>query len=683
MRSRKTLRPAVAVIMAVGLAFGLGEVPQAAAAGSPRVDLGVLIVTDGTPWVEAIHQELSTEGVPTTVVNLNDPSRPTINAGYLAGTLSDGTAEAHFQGVVLPNNNPAGMSADELTALASYEARFAVREIDSYVWPNASVGMNTPSYSGTLDATTTTVTSAAKSNSFGYLNGTFTFEGTAGGTESYGYLATPLANTATTSFTPYLTEPIPGGTTTGTLAGVYASAGRQQMEISFGYNFYQLQFRYIAHGLVDWITRGVHFGYWRNWFDVHFDDVFNADAIWSDVGKCTPGDGTCPAGTPDTTPARMTPADVTYAVNWEKANNFTIDLAFNGGADAQFVDPTTGKDPLLTAFKSAGTSKFRWINHTYTHQFLGCVQDFTVIPWRCTTDANGNIVWVSSSTINSEILNNVSWAKNNGIQIDRSELVAGEHSGTLILPQQPVDNPNFDNALGPDKVQVTGLDASREPALRPVGAAMGFPRHPINVFYNVSTQAEEVSEYNWIYTSAANGGSGLCDNSTTTSCIQPLDPSTGWASYILPQQINITLGYVLRNDPRTFYMHQTNLTDDRLAYPVMTGVLNAYRSVYATNSPIVNEHFLNAAQDLNAQQVWGNTMTAGTVHGYIQGTAVTVTGRSGTSVPFTAPNGTVTGCLLILCNSYGSAYGNERSAWTTLGSGAMTLTLPSAPYATA
>lgn len=32
-------------------------------------------------------------------------------------------------------------------------------------------------------------------------------------------------------------------------------------------------------------------------------------------------------------------------------------------------------------------------------------------------------------------------------------------------------------------------DASREPAVHPIGSALGVPRHPIDVFYNVSTKA--------------------------------------------------------------------------------------------------------------------------------------------------------------------------------------------------
>jgi len=64
------------VMLAAGPAAGMvipaSGIMAAAATSAPRVDLNVLVVTDGTPWVEAIQQQLASEGVPTTVVNLAD-----------------------------------------------------------------------------------------------------------------------------------------------------------------------------------------------------------------------------------------------------------------------------------------------------------------------------------------------------------------------------------------------------------------------------------------------------------------------------------------------------------------------------------------------------------------------------------------------------------------------------------
>jgi hypothetical protein len=669
-------------VVALASAPAAAEVPAggaslaaAAAASAPRVGLNVLIVTDGTPWVQAIQQQLASEGVPTTVVSLSDPGRPVITSSFLSGTLADGTPVGYFQGVVLPSDAPSGLSAAELSALSSYETAFSVRQVDAYLYPTGNVGMSAPAYGGSLDGTQVTVTAAAKASGFGYLKGTFSFEGTPGGTTSYGYLAQPLPATATSSFTPYLTATIPGTATTGTLAGVYDNAGRQQMEVSFGYNYYQLQFRYIAHALADWVTRGVHLGYWRNYLTVDYDDVFNADAEWSQTGDCTPGDSACPPGTPDTTPIRMTPADVTYAVNWQKQHNFTLEFLFNGGASARFQ--VNGTDPLLAAFQPVA-SQFWWINHTYTHAWLGCVQNLTVSPWQCVTDSGGNTEYVDLNTIQGEIENNVQWAQQNGIPMSTTEFAPGEYSGLRILPQQPDDNPNLVDAIDADGIQWVAMDASREPVMRPVGTALGLPRHPIDVFYNVATKADETSEYNWIYDSAADGGSGVCQTSGVSTCIAPLSLKTGWASYILPTQIRTMLGAVLGNDPRPFYMHQSNLTGDRLGYPLMDGVLSDYKSVFAGNTPIINQRMSADGEALSEQDTWAQTLSAGSVSGYIQGNTVTITGPSGTSVPVTVPAGTRVGSAKGAV--FGTAYAGERSGYTTLGAGPLTLVLTSAPY---
>ena len=655
----------VAALAACALAAALtslGASQGAAAATAPRIDLNVLIVSDGTPWVQAIQQQLASEGVPTTVINLGDPARPVITSSFLSGTLSDGTPVGYYQGVVLPNDAPSALSADEESALASYETSFSVRQVDAYLYPTGNVGMNPPAYGGSLDGTQVTVTAAAKADSFGYLKGTFSFAGTPGGATSYGYLAQPLPNTATSTFTPFLTATIPGTTTTGTLAGVYNNAGRQQMEVSFGYSYYQLQFRYIAHALADWVTRGIHLGYWRNYLTVDYDDVFNANAEWSQAGDCTPGDSVCPPGTPATTPIRMTAADVSYAQQWQTGHNFELEYLFNGGASARFQ--VNGTDPLLAAFQPVA-SKFWWVNHTYTHQWLGCTQDLTVTPWQCVTDGSGNTEYVDLATIQGEIQNNVQWAQQNGIPMSTTEFAPGEYSGLRILPQQPADNPNLVSAISQDGIAWVAMDASREPAMRPIGTALGLPRHPIDVFYNTATKADETSEYNWIYDSTADGGSGLCQ--ATGNCLAPLSLKTGWTSFILPVQTRTMLGAVLSNDPRPFYMHQSNLTGDRLGYPLMNSVLSAYRSAYAGSTPLVNQRLSADGAALNAQGVWAQTLSAGTVSGYIQGNTVTVTGPSGTSVPVTVPNGTRVGTAK--GSVFGTAYAGEHSDRTTLGSG--------------
>ncbi|MEV7027072.1 hypothetical protein [Kitasatospora sp. NPDC093558] len=670
--------PLVALATA-GVVISLGTVVPASAATS-RVDLNVLVVTDGNPWVEGIRKQLVSEGVPTTVVDLTSANRATISAAFLADTLADGTPHGHFEGVVLPSDSPSQLSAAELSALTGYETAYHVRQVDSYVWPGANTGLSAPTWTGSLDATTATASASARGDAFHYLNGPVPFEGTAGGSGSYGALPTALPDNAATGshFEPYITETIPGTSTQGVVAGVYTNSGRQQLVLTFAYNYYQQQFQLLAHGIVDWVTRGVHLGYWRNYFSAHIDDLFNANARWSQSGKCTPGEGDCAAGVPATNPIRMTAADVTTVVNWQQQNNYQLDFLFNAGPGIEYARAQGGTDPLSVALL-ANKNSFMWVNHTYDHPFLGCVQDFSVIPWRCQTDASGNIQYVDQAYINSEIAQNIQFGQANGLPFRPNEMVAGEHSGTVTLPQQPNDNPNFLAALSANNIQWLGVDASRETGQRQISSALGVPRHPINVFYNVSTKSDEVSEYNWLYTSKANGGSGNCEaNPATTTCISPLDLNTGWSSYVLPMQTKITLGYVLSNDPRPFFMHQSNLTDDQLSLQTLSGILSTYRTWFTADTPVVNQTITDAGNVLKNQAAWQQTQNAGSVTGYVQGGVVTVNGPAGTNVPVTVPAGTtVTGGGI-----FGSVYGGEQSAYTTLGATATGLTLPTSVFGT-
>ena len=124
------------------------------------------MITDGNPWVEAIRQQLTSEGVPVKVVDLSNSGRPAIDSSFLSGTLANGTPEGHFQGVVLSNDAPAGLSAAELNALASYETAFSVRQVDAYAYPNGNVGLKPPAFGGSLDGSAATVTAAAKADGF-------------------------------------------------------------------------------------------------------------------------------------------------------------------------------------------------------------------------------------------------------------------------------------------------------------------------------------------------------------------------------------------------------------------------------------------------------------------------------------------------------------------------------------
>lgn len=663
-----------AVCLAAAIASVAVPGAAAQAAVTPRVDLRVLVVDDGGTSVEAITAELRDTGVPYTRVDLGSGSRPVVNAAFLADTV-DGRPRAKFQSVVLPNENPFGAGSAEMAALTAYETTYGIRQVDAYTWAHPGVGLeytDNGGYGGTLDGTRAAVTAAGQAGPFGYLGGQVAFEDNSPLIpESYGYMAKPRPG-----YTSYLDAPVGAGRAS--LVGEYTHDGRSELVVTFGYNQYQQQFRLLARGIVEWMTQGVHLGQERNYFAVHVDDVFAPDARWNKDLNCTPGDYACAGGEGQESTIRMTAADAVYAAQWQTSKNFKLDMLFNGGAGEEWKASSGGVD-ALTAQLVADRAKYRWMNHTYTHPFLGCVQDTTTVPWTCTKNAAGAINYMSRAEISAQIRDNNNWATSKGITTDRTELVTGEHSGLKTLPQQPQDNPNLAGALADNGVKWAGSDNSREPAQRAVGAALTVPRHPMNVYYNTGTNAEMADEYNWIYTSRADGGSGICeDNPATSTCLPaPLDATSGYLDHIVPAEARTAMRHVLNNDPRPHYVHQSNLAEDRTLYPVLNQVLDTYRTLYAPSAPIVNQSMKDTGVEFQRRAAWNAAVAANQVTAYRIGKVVTVKAPSGVVAPVTAPTGTKKQLLLGTAD-FGTAYAGSRSAWTApeLLQSAVTLNTP-------
>ncbi|GGT51297.1 hypothetical protein GCM10010271_64280 [Streptomyces kurssanovii] len=670
---KRTIRTTLLTTGALIAALGVPTTAAHADAPAPRIDLRVLIVSDGGPSTDAIAAELEAAGTPYTDIDLARADRPVIDADYLADTV-DGRERARFQAVVLPNDNPFPANSPEMAALVAYERAYDIPQVDAYTYARPEAGLQYPvygGYSGSVDGARAEVTAAGRSGPFGYLEGPVPFEDnspTVG--ESYAYLSTPVAGA---DFTPYIEAPIPGTARRGSLVGEYRHDGRRELVVTFVYNRYQQQFRLLARGIVQWMTGGVHLGASRNYFAVHVDDVFAADDRWNSTLNCTPGDVDCtdPNATPD--PIRMTPADVDHATAWQREHDFTLDLAYNGAGSVDHREDNNGADPLADKFV-AERGAFRWINHTYTHAFLGCEQDTTVVPWRCATDADGNTKWVSRDDLSDEIAHNRVWGRITGLPLEDGELVTGEHSGLRVLPQQPADNPNLAPALADNGITWLASDNSREPGQRQVGAATTVPRYPMNIFYNAGRAAEQVDEYNWIYTGRAQGGSGICeDNPATTTCLPaPLDTATGYTEHIVPLERQIALGHVLANDPKPHFIHQSNLAEDRIAYPVLDGVLTTYDTLFAENTPVVNPRMEDIGGELRRRAAWRAAVQSGQVAAYRIGGTVTVEGPDGVAVPATMPEGTTRAG-----SPFGEAYAGERSGWTSSATAPLTLTLPS------
>ncbi len=204
------------------------------------------------------------------------------------------------------------------------------------------------------------------------------------------------------------------------------------------------------------------------------------------------------------------------------------------------------------------------------------------------------------------------------------------------------------------------------------GGAQAEARYPTNIYYNVSTEQQEVDEYNTLYLPSSLGGD--CQSSSTTTCLSA--PAT-FAQIIASVDQNM-FGHVMGNDPRPHYFHQTNMmgqppagapggtppstspsVGDGLYYTTMNGLLAEYNTYF--NVSLQQPTSLAIATLLAQQAAWAANTS---VSGYIEGNQVTVTNgaTSAAEIPLTGITGV------------GSAYGGTTSGWTSAPAGTSTYT---------
>jgi hypothetical protein len=257
-------------------------------------------------------------------------------------------------------------------------------------------------------------------------------------------------------------------------------------------------------------------------------------------------------------------------------------------------------------------------------------------------------------------------------------------------PQNPFLIPAFAGV----KVQYFGADASKpypNPAIAgsttPAyaagetfldGAARAIPRYPTNIYYNVSTEAQEVDEFNTLYTPVADGGD--CVASAVTTCeTHPAD----FAEVAADVDTNM-FQHVMGNDPRPHYFHQPNLmgspppgeattgtppatspsVGDGLFYSVINPLLAEYKQDF--NAPLEQLTMAQIGALLAEQQAWSKASSS-QVSGFIEGGKVTILNSGGAiAVPLTGVTGV------------GSVYGGIQSGWTSVPAGTSTHTAPTA-----
>ena len=306
------------------------------------------------------------------------------------------------------------------------------------------------------------------------------------------------------------------------------------------------------------------------------------------------------------------------------------------------------------------------------------------------SDAAGS--WLPATTsaspdnsIDQEIGLDQAFAKANGLtNYTPAAVVTGEHSG--------IENPNMPGALADTGVTTFAQDASRQPQQYSLGAALGAPRYPSNIYYNASNWPDELNEYNTLYvaqgTSLGNttypSDSGHCTDTSATTCIST--PAT--EASLLASESHIMLSHVLNNDPRVGYAHQSDLigpaTDSNgqdYGYTILSlinDMLSQYDSWYASTAPLDQMTDVTEAQVLAEQGAWATAESGtGVTASETNGVVTVANSGSAVNVPVTVPAATTVNGA-----AFGQSYGGTLSDWVNVGATPVVLTENVAPAIT-
>ncbi|MEQ2007402.1 MAG: hypothetical protein ABMA26_11445 [Limisphaerales bacterium] len=608
-------RPANGVLaLVLGLLLTLAGRPAAhAALTNSSTDLAVLVVTATTndAALPAIRQALDFIGTPYTL-HVASAQPGTLTAEklfvgtrgfYSAVMLTDSQLAYSPDGTTWTS----GLTSAEWAVLNQYEADFAVRRVNWSGYPTPESGFNFPTaaYDSTGAAAVGTWSAAAKP-SFPYLVMTNAFAVS----NVWTYLATPLD----TNTTVWLSD-----SQGHALIAVKKHAdGRQVLSLTFDNAPWLIHSTVLSHGLVTWANKGMFLGERRTYLSAQIDDVFLADEMW-------------PAGE-----FRQSAKDWQATINWQAKFNtrtlgrhFRYDMAFNG------LGTVAGQyeNDDLTPYVLTNKAMFKWISHTYTHPYLDDI---------------------SYTNALAEIIQN-----------NKAHVALGlphYNKANMVTPNiTGLNNPQFIKAAYDTGIRYLVTDTSI-PSHRPASPNVGIPnwvdarilmipRHANNLFYNVSTPEEWVSEYNSIY--GAYWGRDLA------------------YAEILDNQAELLLGFLLKGDVSPLMFHQPNLRDyngrgNTLLGDLLDKVADKYEKLYnfPALSPTMNAlgATLQERMDYNASGVVATLNSDSTV---------TLTVTKAASIPVTGlVNGGIvsfTGTVAPVVTTGG--YAGQRITTVTLAAG--------------
>jgi hypothetical protein len=630
---------------------------QAQSCPSPVIDMKLLVITNGKSEAgfPAIQQILNYVGTPYDVLDM------TVNTeGITASMLSDGGCHGYYQGVIFAFGGYI-YTLPGMATLTAYEQKFAVRQLNWYMYPTNDFGFKFP-YNGTIPS------SGTDSMSYTSAGGSVFFYANKNNpvpiTNANIYLGTPLAAAdlpAGAFVTPLLVDP------SGYTLSLYYNFGdgREYLTQTFDSSPILQHNLVLAYGLINWVTKGVFLGDYHIYAAAQVDDFFINSPEW------VPG---TPCGTPpDSTSlplARINLADMMSLVNWQNGiqsdpllANFKLTLAFNGVGTTGNTDwtglPSPGRsNDDLTIDVQRYQSHFHWIGHTYDHpdtlnglrkddidlQILTNIYvatgggenrdtdpSNTVIPLNLTDFNPANLVTPGVTGLNDPLV--PSYLVQNGIQY-------------VVTDTSVTGSPNN----GPNPSPNVGIVNSYAPGL------YGVPRRPNNIFFNAKNWGDNQAEFACLFSNQPPF------NSFTAS--QILDyVSSGFVA-------NMLLGDI---DPQMF--HQLNLHDyDGQGHSLLSDVYDQTFSKYKRlfNRGVVSLTLDQLGQSMKKRNAYNLSMATARLTGAPGSQTIIIT------MPATA---TVSSAIIPVTGLYSmgaEAYGGQYISHIQMSAG-QTITLPVTP----
>jgi len=599
---------------------------SSAAAGTrvvDPIDLKLLVVSaDGKqPGFAAITAFLQQVGIPyDTLIATQQQLVPSM--------LWDGGVHGYYQGIILETGAlvyqaadgtwPSAFDADEWNALWEYEAMFGIRQVTFYTAPFGypeSYGLDlVTSVDTTAKPIQATLTLAGR-EIFPYLNAATPVEFN----NAWVYLANVLDLAVTT---PLLTTPEGYA-----IASINSANGRENLTITADHNPYLKHSMLLSYGVLDWVTKGIFLGERHVNLDIQVDDIFIDDDIWDTITRT------------DTTGLtyRMTGDDLNTANTWQsqvRANNATartlaLEWAFNGEGTTGIYTPDT-----LTPAVQGVKNSFGWVNHSFTHADLDTItRDATITELRRNDDVARNVLKLPATSYFKDafVQPDISGLNNPAFLQGAKDFGLKYLISNTSLPEWNNPSPN------------AGFYSQAQPSL------LIIPRRPTNLFYNLTTPDQWVSEYNYYY-----GPGGIWEY---------WDHNLTYAE-ILDKESDMWLSYLLKWDLDPLMFHQANLRAYAESHSLLSDLVDAtlakYNQVY--NLPIRNNSEHNVGIRM-AQRMAYNT--SGVKASLVPGTSLTLTSPTSVLVP-------VTGV------SYGNNredYGGETISYVQVDAG-QTVTIP-------